>query len=275
MRVCRWNSLRDQNAALTHPGGRRIPRAIHERSPLRHVSNPAPGLTPAPNPGTCGRRSAGRTITCARDRSDCAHPSGGGRPAHTSGSRPAPCTTTRANCRSDGHPVISLRSESSPACPRSLTRSTIRLPYANYVRNAGIQLMYTRDDLLDGPARRDSPVHDEEIRAQFAIRRTLSAMAAEEREMERAMKAFEEDADQAKRFIKAEWRRENCGHDPQRPPAGKVTDTRPALRDCRFMRGGPRLGRTTSSGSWTAGRPGRVAAFRGCVRPRRPRGSRV
>lgn len=44
--------------------------------------------------------------------------------------------------------------------------------------------------------------HGEEIRAQFAIRRRLVAMAAEEREMERAMKAFEEDADQAKRYIK-------------------------------------------------------------------------
>jgi len=44
-------------------------------------------------------------------------------------------------------------------------------------------------------------------------------MAAEEREMERAMQAFEEDADQAKRFIKAEWRREHWGHDPERPPA--------------------------------------------------------
>jgi hypothetical protein len=61
--------------------------------------------------------------------------------------------------------------------------------------------------------------HDEERRAQAAIRRTLSAMAAEEREMERAMKAFEEDADQAKRFIAAEWRREHWGHEPERPPA--------------------------------------------------------
>ena len=61
--------------------------------------------------------------------------------------------------------------------------------------------------------------HDEERRAQAAIRRTLSAMAAEEREMERAMQAFEEDADQAKRFIAAEWRREHWGHEPERPPA--------------------------------------------------------
>jgi len=61
--------------------------------------------------------------------------------------------------------------------------------------------------------------HDEEIRGEFAIRRRLNAMAAEEREMERAMKAFEEDADQAKRYIEAEWRREHWGHDPERPPA--------------------------------------------------------
>jgi hypothetical protein len=59
----------------------------------------------------------------------------------------------------------------------------------------------------------------EEIRTRFAIRRTLSEMEAEEREMERAMKAFEEDADQAKRSIKAEWRREYWGHEPERPPA--------------------------------------------------------
>lgn len=59
----------------------------------------------------------------------------------------------------------------------------------------------------------------EEIRARFAIQNRLNAMAAEEREMERAMKAFEEDADQAKRYIKAEWRREQWGHDPERPPA--------------------------------------------------------
>ena len=59
----------------------------------------------------------------------------------------------------------------------------------------------------------------EEIRARFAIQNRLNAMAAEEREMERAMKAFEEDADQAKRYIMAEWRREQWGHDPERPPA--------------------------------------------------------
>jgi len=61
--------------------------------------------------------------------------------------------------------------------------------------------------------------HYEEIRSEFAIRNRLNAMAAEEREMERAMKAFEEDADQAKRYIEAEWRREHWGHEPERPPA--------------------------------------------------------
>ena len=59
----------------------------------------------------------------------------------------------------------------------------------------------------------------EEILARFAIQNRLNAMAAEEREMERVMRAFEEDADQAKRYIKAEWRREQWGHDPERPPA--------------------------------------------------------
>jgi hypothetical protein len=61
--------------------------------------------------------------------------------------------------------------------------------------------------------------HYEEICGEFAIRNKLSAMAAEEREMEQAMSAFEEDADQAKRFIEAEWRREQWGHDLENPPA--------------------------------------------------------
>jgi hypothetical protein len=62
-------------------------------------------------------------------------------------------------------------------------------------------------------------LHDEETRSELATERALSAMAAEELEMERAMKAFEEDADQAKRFIEAEWRREHWGHDPERRAA--------------------------------------------------------
>ena len=75
--------------------------------------------------------------------------------------------------------------------------------------------------MISSMAERDdtTTAHYEEIRGDFAIRNVLSAMAAEEREMERAMKAFEEDADQAKRYIEAEWRRENWGHEPERRPA--------------------------------------------------------
>jgi len=68
------------------------------------------------------------------------------------------------------------------------------------------------------PERADTDgLHDEEIRKQLAIRRGLSAMATEEREMEGAMTAFEEDADQAKRYIEAKWRREHWGHEPEHP----------------------------------------------------------
>jgi len=76
---------------------------------------------------------------------------------------------------------------------------------------AMISSMAARDDT--------TTTHYEEIRGEAAIRNRLSAMAAEEREMERAMRAFEEDADQAKRYIEAEWRRENWGHPPERRPA--------------------------------------------------------
>lgn len=70
------------------------------------------------------------------------------------------------------------------------------------------------------PEREDmSHLHDEENRTILAIRRSLRAMAAEEREMERAMRGFEEDADQAKRYVAAEWRREHWGHEPERLPA--------------------------------------------------------
>jgi hypothetical protein len=62
-------------------------------------------------------------------------------------------------------------------------------------------------------------LRDEEVRAQSEIRRRLNALTSEEREMERAMRAFEEDADQAKRYIKAEWRAEHWGHEPERRPA--------------------------------------------------------
>ena len=70
------------------------------------------------------------------------------------------------------------------------------------------------------PEREDlARLRDEETRSELATGRELSEMAAEEREMERAMKGFEEDADQAKRFIEAEWRREHWGHAPERAPA--------------------------------------------------------
>ena len=49
-------------------------------------------------------------------------------------------------------------------------------------------------------------------------------MTAEEHEMERAMKAFEEDADQAKRSIEAKWRAEHWGREPEHPPAWHTTD---------------------------------------------------
>jgi hypothetical protein len=68
---------------------------------------------------------------------------------------------------------------------------------------------------------REDPVgrHDGERPARPAVHKGLVALQAEEREMERAMRAFEEDADQAKRYIEAEWRREHWGHEPERPPS--------------------------------------------------------
>ena len=73
------------------------------------------------------------------------------------------------------------------------------------------------------PEREDTTrAHGEEIRAQHErheIRKSLIAMEADEREMERPMKAFEEDADQTKRYIEAEWRKQDWGHEPERRPA--------------------------------------------------------
>ncbi|MGZ4195350.1 MAG: hypothetical protein ACXVSJ_02835 [Solirubrobacteraceae bacterium] len=40
------------------------------------------------------------------------------------------------------------------------------------------------------------------------------------------MRAFEEDADQAKRYIKAESRKEHWGHDSERPLAWEVESSR-------------------------------------------------
>lgn len=69
-------------------------------------------------------------------------------------------------------------------------------------------------------------LHDDAIRESLAVQRRLSAMTAEEHEMERAMKAFEEDADQAKRSIEAKWRAEHWGREPEHPPAWHTTDER-------------------------------------------------
>jgi hypothetical protein len=80
---------------------------------------------------------------------------------------------------------------------------------------ATILSVLTRDDI--------ARLHDEENRAEFALRRRESEMQAEEREMERAIRAFEEDADQAKRFVTAEWRREHWGHEPEHPPDWEVS----------------------------------------------------
>lgn len=167
---CRWNSLRDQTAALTHRDDRPIPRAIHERSPIRHVSNPAPGLTAVPNRGTCRRRSARRTITCARDRSDCAHPSGGGAtsanvripagPVHDdAGELPiGRASGDRCAVREfSGLPTIANPFD-DPCVVRQL-RGKCRIPAE--VTRAMIYSMAQRVDRF--------PVHDDEIRAQFAI----------------------------------------------------------------------------------------------------------
>jgi hypothetical protein len=64
-------------------------------------------------------------------------------------------------------------------------------------------------------------LHDEEHRAEFAIKRRERAMLEEEREMERAMRAFEEEEELAKRQIGEEWRREHWGREPERKPDWK------------------------------------------------------
>ncbi|MGZ4230512.1 MAG: hypothetical protein ACXVVQ_03700 [Solirubrobacteraceae bacterium] len=79
---------------------------------------------------------------------------------------------------------------------------------------------------VDAEVRRNAQLRAVENRERSAIRKRLAAMAAEEREMERAMRAFEEDADQAKRYIKAESRKEHWGHDSERPLAWEVESSR-------------------------------------------------
>jgi hypothetical protein len=95
----------------------------------------------------------------------------------------------------------------------------VRASYARYAGIPGFDLNALATIIPSMPENVDTArAHDEEVRARHAIRKSLIAMEAEEREMERAMTAFEEDADQAKRYIEAEWRREHWGHEPERHP---------------------------------------------------------
>lgn len=66
----------------------------------------------------------------------------------------------------------------------------------------------------------------ERVRAEMAIRRRERFMAEEEREMEAAMRRFEEDEDGAERAIEAEWRRERWGREPERPVAWRSDQRR-------------------------------------------------
>lgn len=92
-------------------------------------------------------------------------------------------------------------------------------PTAKYADIPGFHLTALAAIISSMPEREDTAgAHGEDIRARHEIRKSLIAMEAEEREMERAMKAFEEDADQAKRNIETEWRREHWGHEPERRP---------------------------------------------------------
>jgi len=62
-------------------------------------------------------------------------------------------------------------------------------------------------------------LHNEENRAEFAIRKSKAQLAAEERRLELEMEEFEKAEEQTKRRIEGEWRREHQGHEPERPPA--------------------------------------------------------
>ena len=100
--------------------------------------------------------------------------------------------------------------------PPALESVPLRKPVQ---RSPDSRAWYPRHDLLVPEREEIARLHDEELRALSDIRRRESAMEAEEREMEREMRGFEEDADQIKRLITAEWRKERWGREPQRPPA--------------------------------------------------------
>jgi hypothetical protein len=61
-------------------------------------------------------------------------------------------------------------------------------------------------------------LRDEADRQDFAIRKELEQMAAQERVLERDGEAFEDHKDRAKRSIAAERRKEHWGHEPERLP---------------------------------------------------------
>jgi hypothetical protein len=73
---------------------------------------------------------------------------------------------------------------------------------------------------MDPDDERDRLAHlrDLEHRSEFAVRRGEEEMEELERALERRLKEFERDEQEIKRRIRAEWRREHHGHDPERPP---------------------------------------------------------
>ncbi len=79
--------------------------------------------------------------------------------------------------------------------------------------------MRIRDD--DAMTERDeqAKLHDEENRAEFAIRREEAAMADDERRLEREMEDYDKREEEAKRHIEAELRKEHWGHEPERRPS--------------------------------------------------------
>jgi len=64
-----------------------------------------------------------------------------------------------------------------------------------------------------------SKQHDAQNRELFAIRRTARRLAAEERELERTLRAFGDHIERVEACIEAEMRKEHWGHEPPRPLA--------------------------------------------------------
>jgi hypothetical protein len=68
---------------------------------------------------------------------------------------------------------------------------------------------------------------DEANRDEFAIRHEEASLDAQQRTLEREMAQFEDAEAEAKHAIEVEWRREHHGHDPERTPAWRSTDSTP------------------------------------------------